>query len=371
MRPHTFLLLLTFILCAGLAGLEPLSAHAQSDRAGGAPPRRPAPPGHDTSAQTDKKAAKELYEKGKVQYDLGRFEQAVEFFKQGYEKHPDPNFLYSIAQAYRQLSDCKSSIFFYRRYLSAKKNAPNRAAIEKRIAEIDANCQEREVIKEKPPTGTDESESETGTATDGDDGKALGADASAEVATSAPARSRLALRADLGPAFLLFPGDNTEVKKIGAVLAVMLGAGYPLAWGHKQVDLGLVVSVAPIRDVDGGAPYYLTAVLANAALHVPVAAQLAARADLGVGPLVLSGLGRAGGNPFTGDPRGALVVQQLRLAAGLEYRFTPHLAATFFTAFSASQGHAALDYVNLAEGTRPTIDSFRRVEILGGVHYRL
>ena len=41
-----------------------------------------------------------------------------------------PAYLYNVAQAYRQGGKCKDAAFFYKRYLSLKPDAPNRADVE-------------------------------------------------------------------------------------------------------------------------------------------------------------------------------------------------------------------------------------------------
>ena len=76
---------------------------------------------------TNRKKALELYDRGKIQYDLGRWDQAIELWMQAYETFDAPEFLFNIAQAYRHKGDCEQGPFFYRRYLSTKPNAPNRS----------------------------------------------------------------------------------------------------------------------------------------------------------------------------------------------------------------------------------------------------
>ena len=66
---------------------------------------------------TNRKKALELYDRGKIQYDLGRWDQAIELWMQAYETFDAPEFLFNIAQAYRHKGDCEQGPFFYRRYL--------------------------------------------------------------------------------------------------------------------------------------------------------------------------------------------------------------------------------------------------------------
>src|SRR5262249_3777626 len=60
------------------------------------------------------KTADEWYEDGANQYTLGNFDKAIDAFKQGFSLEPDEskkaNYLYNIAQAYRQTHDCKNAL---------------------------------------------------------------------------------------------------------------------------------------------------------------------------------------------------------------------------------------------------------------------
>ncbi len=61
--------------------------------------------------------AREHYSKGKTQYDLGAYDQAIEEFKRAYELSKQPLLLFNIAQAYRLKGDCAQALRFYKTYL--------------------------------------------------------------------------------------------------------------------------------------------------------------------------------------------------------------------------------------------------------------
>jgi tetratricopeptide (TPR) repeat protein len=81
--------------------------------------------------------ARRHHERGTSLYNLGQFEDAVAEYRKGYEQKADPVFLLNIGEAYRQLGAHDKALFFYKRYLSAVPEAPNRAQIEEKIATLE------------------------------------------------------------------------------------------------------------------------------------------------------------------------------------------------------------------------------------------
>jgi tetratricopeptide (TPR) repeat protein len=122
--------LVTSLVAAAIAAAAP-SAHAQ-----------PAP---------DKARAQALYEEGERYYNLADYEKAIARFKDANQLLPEPLFLYNIAQAYRQMGHCQSAKTFYRNYLRAAPDAPNRAKVEQRIAEMDACLASKPTDTPDPP----------------------------------------------------------------------------------------------------------------------------------------------------------------------------------------------------------------------------
>lgn len=111
-------------------------------------------------AQTDsqKQSAKEHFEKASRLYDVGRYQDAIEEYQKAYLNVEDPVFLFNIAQCYRLSDRPVEAVRFYRNYLRRAPAAPNRADVERRIAEMDKLVQEREkagaTTTEPPAAGT-------------------------------------------------------------------------------------------------------------------------------------------------------------------------------------------------------------------------
>jgi tetratricopeptide (TPR) repeat protein len=98
------------------------------------------------------KAADSHYKLGKKAYTLGHFPEAIEEFEKAYDLKPEPVFLFNIAQSHRQNGNLQRAIFFYRRYLEADPGAKDRADIEKRITDAEAQlAAEKERSLAPPP----------------------------------------------------------------------------------------------------------------------------------------------------------------------------------------------------------------------------
>jgi Tetratricopeptide repeat len=80
--------------------------------------------------------ARQHYEIGTRQYDLGHWDDAIREFEKAYELRPDPNFLYNMAQAYRRKGDPKRALDLYRNYLIKTPKSPLRPEIEERIKSL-------------------------------------------------------------------------------------------------------------------------------------------------------------------------------------------------------------------------------------------
>ena len=55
--------------------------------------------------ETATEQARQHYEIGSQQYDLGHWDDAIREFEKAYELRPDPSFLYNLAQAYKEKGD--------------------------------------------------------------------------------------------------------------------------------------------------------------------------------------------------------------------------------------------------------------------------
>jgi hypothetical protein len=109
---------LAVVLC--LAGV----AHAQ-------------PEGEPAVPDPKQAQAESLFSEARKHYDLREYAEAIDAFKKAYALVPEPDFLFDIAQSYRQLRDCDNAVSFYRNYLRVKPDADNRELAEKRATEMD------------------------------------------------------------------------------------------------------------------------------------------------------------------------------------------------------------------------------------------
>ena len=71
-------------------------------------------------------------------YLLGRYQDAIAEYRRAYELRADPQFLFQIAEAYRQLGATEQALFHYERYLAGAAAGPDRAVAEQRVAEIES-----------------------------------------------------------------------------------------------------------------------------------------------------------------------------------------------------------------------------------------
>lgn len=95
---------------------------------------------------------KMLYETGKAHYDLGEWTEALSLYKEAFRLKSDPAFLFNIGQCYRKLGDPDNAALTYRSYLRDAPDSPNRAEVEKLVAEMDRAAAEKRA--NHPPTGT-------------------------------------------------------------------------------------------------------------------------------------------------------------------------------------------------------------------------
>ena len=68
--------------------------------------------------------AREHYERGLRDYNLGELDGAIAEFKAAYVRSEAPGLLFNLAQAYRLKRDTERALLLYRSYLRALPNAP-------------------------------------------------------------------------------------------------------------------------------------------------------------------------------------------------------------------------------------------------------
>jgi tetratricopeptide (TPR) repeat protein len=78
------------------------------------------------------------YELGMSHYEVGEFVQAIDEFKIAYAASHAPGLLFNLAQASRLARQYDQALFFYRSFLRARPDAPNRADVESRILEVES-----------------------------------------------------------------------------------------------------------------------------------------------------------------------------------------------------------------------------------------
>ena len=103
------------------------------------------------TASADGGDAKARYMSGQSHYNLNEFSEALQDFKEAYRLHPDPAFLFNIAQCERQLGDFDEAIKFYRSYLRNKPDATNAKEVQKKIDELRGLSEAKRKSKEGAP----------------------------------------------------------------------------------------------------------------------------------------------------------------------------------------------------------------------------
>src|SRR5215831_17750226 len=88
-----------------------------------------------TSAREQK--ARVHYAKGRVQYDLGEYDQAIAEFKEAYAIASLPGLLYDIAQAYRKKGDCRLALATYVSYQRLEANPHDPELLQRQIDEME------------------------------------------------------------------------------------------------------------------------------------------------------------------------------------------------------------------------------------------
>jgi hypothetical protein len=95
--------------------------------------------------------AKQHFDQGSRWFDLGDFPRAITEYKAAYAAHPDPVFLYNIAQAARLNNDLSTALFFYRSYLRRVPTAYNRHEVEDRISKLESQIAQQKALVTTPP----------------------------------------------------------------------------------------------------------------------------------------------------------------------------------------------------------------------------
>jgi len=176
-------------------------------------------------AQDDVSAAKSHSQKGTRLYQVGDYRQALEEFKAAHLAKPDPAFLYNIAQCHRQLGEYEAAVTLYKRFLAASPNAANRAEVERRVADLEADLAARRRTAAPPagpaPLGAPDGKAGLGAAAPATaslvpESSASARSESAEPVASAPAESSLRT--------LRWVGAGLTLALVGGAIAMGLSA---------------------------------------------------------------------------------------------------------------------------------------------------
>src|SRR5258707_13285580 len=89
----------------------------------------------EARAETPLEEARALTGKATVEYNVGRFQQALELYTRAYEKAQRPALLFNIGQCHRLLGHYEDALFFYHGYLREQPDAPNHTLAEQHIEE--------------------------------------------------------------------------------------------------------------------------------------------------------------------------------------------------------------------------------------------
>jgi tetratricopeptide (TPR) repeat protein len=102
----------------------------------------------------DRTLARDHYLKGTKQFDLGRYDAAVNEYMAAYELKDDPALLYNIAQAHRLAGHAAQALHFYRRFLLKAPNTPQRDDVEQKISELEKLVEQQNRAQNMPPDST-------------------------------------------------------------------------------------------------------------------------------------------------------------------------------------------------------------------------
>jgi tetratricopeptide (TPR) repeat protein len=95
--------------------------------------------------------AKIHYQKGLSYYGVGKFAEAAAEYEKAFELNPDPAHLYNAAQTHRAAGNNKRALLLYQNYLRLFDNAPNRAQVERHIAQLKQAIETDERAQGAPP----------------------------------------------------------------------------------------------------------------------------------------------------------------------------------------------------------------------------
>lgn len=313
-------------------------------------------------SEADKQQALGAYKKGTIQYNLGKWEEAIRFFELAFETYPDPAFLFNIAQSHRQAGECKKSIFFYERYLALKPEATNLDEVKGFIAELETGCQaapatDAPAPEEKELVSNTETTSAAPTTT-------LASEPIQRPSIPAETDANfLNVHASFGSS-VLFAGTELDTPP---QLSFALGAGYPIDLGALLLDAGVLTTYSPVgwETATASGTTTFTGVLANLGASKELASKISARGEIGAGLMLVTGLDDEQ-NVFSED---AMSADGLALSASFRVALGAELALSETLAVTAQP--VIFTYSPAASGMRSSIDSVSTYQALIGLGLKL
>jgi tetratricopeptide (TPR) repeat protein len=95
--------------------------------------------------------ATQLARRSQVDYDLGKFEEALEAIEHAYQLDPLPGFLFNLGQCHRKLGHWADAETAFHNYLLHQPNAPNRQTVLNLIQEMRYNARQEELAGARAP----------------------------------------------------------------------------------------------------------------------------------------------------------------------------------------------------------------------------
>jgi tetratricopeptide (TPR) repeat protein len=98
-------------------------------------PAQAAPPAAEPT-EAQRESAREAYARGQALFAENKFAEAKSAFEQAYAAVPNPVVLLPIAESDVRLGNLEAALDTFQRYLSSRPDAPDRAEVEQKVAEL-------------------------------------------------------------------------------------------------------------------------------------------------------------------------------------------------------------------------------------------
>lgn len=115
------------------------------------PAEREAAKGEGDAELVADEMAKGLFQAGRAAYNAGKYEEALGYFQQAYDRSPRPELLFNIGQSADRLRMDDLALDSFRRYLAELPQADNREQVENRVRALERVVAEREAREAEQP----------------------------------------------------------------------------------------------------------------------------------------------------------------------------------------------------------------------------